>query len=70
MNPATDRVTVNRSGFDFTCPGCGIRIDEDDLVYTLTVTALVRWPVCEACGLDWCTEHKIADPLAPNRGGR
>lgn len=53
----SDPVRVNRSGFDFTCPACGDLIREDDLVWTLPVSALVRWPVCEECGRVWFTDH-------------
>jgi predicted RNA-binding Zn-ribbon protein involved in translation (DUF1610 family) len=46
-------VRVSTSGFDFTCPGCGDHITEDDPVWTVPVSELVQWPVCEDCGRFW-----------------
>ncbi len=60
-------VRVNTSGFDFSCPSCGIAVHAEDVVYTLPVSALVTWPVCESCGLDWCSEHQMPFPLVPGR---
>ncbi len=60
-------VRVNRSGFDFACPACGIRVLAEDVVYTLPVSALVTWPVCESCGLDWCTDNQMPFPVLPDR---
>lgn len=49
---------VNRSGFDFTCPGCGIQVGTEDFVCTLPVSQLVRWPVCWDCGVFWVENRK------------
>ena len=59
----SDEVRVNRSGFDFSCPACGLWISELDLVYTVRLAAWMTWPLCESCGLDWCAERGIADPV-------
>lgn len=50
-------VRVNTSHFDFTCPACGELIGEDDVVWTLRFSALVSWPVCEECGMEWCADQ-------------
>lgn len=57
--PRGEQVRFNRSGFDFSCPSCGWQIHEEDIVFTLPVSALVTWPVCEACGMDWVGENLL-----------
>ncbi len=59
----TDGVRVNRSNFDFTCPSCGMWITEDHVVYTVRLSPLMTWPLCESCGMDWCAERNIPDPV-------
>ncbi len=51
-------VRVNRSWFDFTCPACGQFITEDQPVWSLPISALVTWPVCEDCGLSWISDQQ------------
>lgn len=62
MNAPAEPVRFNRSGFDFPCPGCGVFIHEHDYVFTLPLSELVRWPVCEDCGMHWIGENRFRPP--------
>jgi predicted RNA-binding Zn-ribbon protein involved in translation (DUF1610 family) len=66
-NPWPPReVRVNEAGFDFDCPRCGLAVGNTSVVYSLPLS-VGWWPVCEACGMDWCAEYGIRDPGLPGR---